>query len=249
MARLEYAGFAIAQRPPVTPAKTIPVLTIDGPSGSGKGTISRKVADALGWHLLDSGALYRAVGYAASMEGLDLSDAEAVTRCAVEAKISFRAPKDGGETRVVVNGHDATDEIRTETCGAAASAIAAIPGVRTALFDKQRSFRKAPGLVADGRDMGTVIFPDAAHKVFLTASAEERAQRRYKQLKEKGLSVTLAALLREIQARDVRDAGRAVAPLKPAVDAVLIDSTGTPIEAVVANVLALVREGRKQGRE
>ena len=221
--------------------RKIPVLTIDGPSGSGKGTISRMVAEALGWHLLDSGALYRAVGYAASMEGLDLSDAEAVTRCARDTKIGFRAPKDGGETRVVVNGHDATDEIRTETCGAAASAIAAIAGVRAALFDKQRSFRKSPGLVADGRDMGTVIFPDAGHKVFLTASAEERAKRRYKQLKEKGLNVTLGALLREIQARDVRDAERTVAPLKPAADAVLIDSTGTPIETVVAAVLSLVR--------
>jgi len=222
-------------------ASRIPVLTIDGPSGSGKGTISRMVADALGWHLLDSGALYRAVGYAAGMEGLDLSDADAVTRCANEVRITFRPAKDGGETRVVINGHDATDEIRTETCGAAASAIAAIPGVRAALFDKQRSFRKAPGLVADGRDMGTVIFPDAAHKVFLTASADERARRRYKQLKEKGLSVTLAALLREIQARDVRDAERAVAPLKPAADAVQIDSTGTPIESVVATVLGLVK--------
>ena len=221
--------------------KTVPVVTIDGPSGSGKGTISRKVADALGWHLLDSGAIYRAVGYAASMEGLDLSDAEAATRCAEETQIGFEPSADGGETRVIVNGHDATDEIRTETCGAAASAIAAIPGVRAALFDKQRSFRQAPGLVADGRDMGTVIFPDAPIKVFLTASAEERAIRRYKQLKEKGLSVTLAALLREIQARDVRDAGRTVAPLKPAADAVLIDSTGTPIETVVAAVLALVK--------
>lgn len=222
---------------------SIPVLTIDGPSGSGKGTISRKVADALGWHLLDSGAIYRAVGYAAGMEGIDLSDAEAATRCAEEAQIEFATADDGSETRVIVNGRDATDEIRTETCGAAASAIAAIPGVRAALFDKQRGFRRAPGLVADGRDMGTVIFPDAATKVFLTASAEERAERRYKQLKEKGLSVTLSALLREIQARDVRDAGRAVAPLKPAADAVLIDSTGTPIETVVARVLALVREG------
>jgi len=226
--------------PPLT-AKPVPVLTIDGPSGSGKGTISRQVADALGWHLLDSGALYRAVGYAAGMAGLDLSDTEAVTRCAQDTRIVFRAAKDGGETRVIINGHDATDEIRTETCGAAASAIAAIPGVRAALIDKQLSFRKAPGLVADGRDMGTVIFPDAGHKVFLTASAEERARRRYKQLKEKGLSVTLAALLREIQARDVRDAERTVAPLKPAADAVLIDSTGTPIESVVATVLALVK--------
>jgi cytidylate kinase len=221
--------------------KIVPVLTIDGPSGSGKGTISRKVADALGWHMLDSGALYRSVGFAASMEGLDLSDVDAVTRCAQTTKIAFRDPKDGGETRVIVNGHDATDEIRTETCGAAASAIAAIPSVRTALLDKQRSFRKAPGLVADGRDMGTVIFPDAQFKVFLTASAEERAKRRYKQLKEKGLGVTLGALLREIQARDVRDAERPVAPLKPAEGATLIDSTGMPIDAVVALVLGLMR--------
>src|SRR5690349_1805195 len=144
------------------PEKAIPVLAIDGPSGSGKGTISRAVADALGWHLLDSGALYRAVGFAAGEEGIDLSDADAVTRCAETTKISFRDPKDGHETRVIVNGHDATDELRTETAGAAASAIAAIPSVRSALFDKQRSFRRPPGLVADGRDMGTVIFPDAS---------------------------------------------------------------------------------------
>ena len=230
-----------------TTAKPIPVLTIDGPSGSGKGTISAKVADALSWHLLDSGALYRAVGFAAGMEGLDLSDADAVTRCAQTTKISFRDPKDGRETRVIVNSLDATDDIRTETCGAAASAIAAIPSVRAALFEKQRSFRKAPGLVADGRDMGTVIFPDAGFKVFLTASADERARRRYKQLKEKGLGVTLAALLREIQARDVRDAERPVAPLKPATDAILIDSTGMPIETVVAKVLALVRPAHRSG--
>lgn len=219
----------------------IPVLTIDGPSGSGKGTISRLVSEHLGWHLLDSGALYRAVGYAAGMAGLDLSDAEAMTRCAETTKIGFRASTDGGETRVIVNGHDATDELRTETCGAAASAIAAIPGVRQALLDKQHAFRRAPGLVADGRDMGTVIFPDAAHKIFLTASAAERAKRRYKQLKAKGLSVTLASLLREIEARDARDASRPVAPLKPAADAVLVDTTGIPIEAVVAKVLALVQ--------
>jgi CMP/dCMP kinase len=225
-------------------SKPVSVLTIDGPSGSGKGTIARSVAEALGWHLLDSGALYRAIGFAAGMEGLDLSDAEAVTRCAQTTRISFRVPKDGGETRVIVNGMDATDELRTETCGAAASAVAAIPGVRTALFDKQRGFRKAPGLVADGRDMGTVIFPDAQSKVFLTASDEERAKRRYKQLKEKGLDVTLSTLLREIQARDARDASRAVAPLRPAADAVVIDSTGMPIERVVAAVLKLARKSR-----
>lgn len=219
----------------------IPVLTIDGPSGSGKGTISRAVADALGWHLLDSGAIYRAVGYAAGMAGIDLSDAAAVTRCAETAKIGFRAPKDGGETRVVVNGHDATDEIRTETAGAAASASAAFPAVRTALFEKQRSFRRAPGLVADGRDMGTVVFADAPYKVFLTASAEERARRRYKQLKEKGLAVTLSSLLREIEARDERDATRKVAPLRPAAGALTIDTTGMPVADVVARVLAVVR--------
>ncbi len=225
----------------MTHAVAVPVLTIDGPSGSGKGTVSALVAERLGWRLLDSGALYRAVGYAAGMGGLDLSDVQAVTRCAQETRIHFRAAVDGGETRVIVNGHDATDELRTETAGAAASAIASMPTVREALMALQLSFRKPPGLVADGRDMGTVIFPDATYKVFLTASAAERAKRRYKQLKEKGLRVTLGGLQREIEARDSRDASRAVAPLKRADDALLVDTTGMGIDEVVAKVFAVVR--------
>ncbi len=225
----------------MSPTTPVPVLTIDGPSGSGKGTVSARVAEALGWHLLDSGALYRAVGYAAGLSGLDLSDAAAVTRCAQATRIHFRPGVNGAPARVIVNGNDATDELRTETAGGAASAIAAIPSVRAALVDLQLAFRKRPGLVADGRDMGTVIFPDAAYKVFLTASAAERAKRRYKQLKEKGLGVKLSDLQREIEARDSRDASRAVAPLKPADDAVLIDTTGMGIEDVVATVFAVAQ--------
>ena len=219
--------------------RPVPVLTIDGPSGSGKGTISRAVADRLGWHYLDSGAIYRAVGQAAAWEGLDLSDAEAIAACA--ARTDIRVLTDGqGEPHVVVNGKDATRALRTETAGAAASAIAAHPPVRAALVDLQLRFRQPPGLVADGRDMGTVIFPDAPYKVYLTASAAERAKRRYKQLKDKGVSVNLDSLLHEIAARDERDAGRAVAPLKPADDAVIVDSTGMPITQVIETVLAVL---------
>lgn len=216
-----------------------PVLTIDGPSGAGKGTVSRIVASRLGWHYLDSGALYRAVGVAASWANLDLSDGAALVRCTFDTAIGFREQPQG-DLRVIVNDVDATDELRLETTGAVASAIAAIPEVRAALKDRQRAFRQPPGLVADGRDMGTVIFPDAPFKVFLTASAEERAERRYKQLKDKGVSVTIDGLLREILARDARDAQRTVAPLRPADDAVLIDTTGLSIDAVVDRVLALV---------
>ena len=215
-----------------------PVLTIDGPTGSGKGTISRGVAERLGWHFLDSGALYRAVGLAASLEDLAFDDQEALARCALETVVRFEdRPND--DPLVFVNGAEAGAEIRTESAGAAASAIAAIPAVRAALVEKQRQFRQLPGLVADGRDMGTVIFPDASVKVFLTASAEARAERRYKQLKQKGFEVTLATLLRDIVARDARDTGRAVAPLRPADDAVLIDTTGMSIDEVVNKVLAL----------
>ena len=226
----------------MTHAAAVPVLTIDGPSGSGKGTVSALVAERLGWRLLDSGALYRAVGYAAGMAGLDLSDAEAMARCAQATKIQFRAGEAGSGTRVLVNGHDATDELRTETAGASASAIASMPSVRQALVALQLGFRRAPGLVADGRDMGTVIFPDAPFKVFLTASAEERAQRRHKQLIGKGSAASLAALSREIAERDLRDSTRSVAPLKPAPDAQLLDSTGLSIDDVVERVLSLGRE-------
>ena len=201
---------------------TTPVLTIDGPSGSGKGTISRGVATRLGWHYLDSGAIYRAVGLAAAWEGIDLTDPEHVAACAARTVIEFR------------------------TAGAAASAIAAHPPVRAALVELQKGFRRAPGLVADGRDMGTVIFPDARFKVFLTASAGERAKRRYKQLKEKGVSVNLDSLLHEIAARDERDAGRAVAPLKPASDAVVLDSTGMPITEVIERVLAVLPDSLRR---
>jgi CMP/dCMP kinase len=217
----------------------IPVLTIDGPSGSGKGTISRAVAQRLGWHYLDSGAIYRAVGLAAAWEGLDLSDGESIAACAARTQIRFITDGEG-EPHVIVNDKDATRSLRTESAGAAASAIAAHPPVRAALVDLQLRFRTKPGLVADGRDMGTVIFPDAPYKVFLTASAAERAKRRYKQLKDKGVSVNLESLLHEIAARDERDAGRAVAPLKPAPDAVILDSTGVPITEVIERVLAVL---------
>lgn len=229
-------------------ASTIPVLTIDGPSGSGKGTISRHLAQRLGWHYLDSGAIYRAVGLAAAWEEVDLSNEAAVAACAARTRIHFDTGDGKGELRVIVNDKDATHQLRMETAGAAASAIAGYPAVRAALMQLQRDFRSAPGLVADGRDMGTVVFPDAPVKVFLTASAEERAQRRHKQLKDKGVSVTLAGLLGEIIARDERDASRAVAPLKPADSAVTIDTTAQPIAAVVEQVLALLPEHLSPGR-
>ena len=219
----------------------VPIITIDGPSGSGKGTISRGVARALNWHLLDSGALYRLVALAGIRKKLDADDVENHVAEARAMQVEFGSGP-GGEERVILNGEEVTRQIRTEEAGAGASRVAAWPAVRAALTDRQRAFARPPGLVADGRDMGTVIFPGARLKVFLTASAEERAQRRYKQLIEKGSAASLAALSREIAERDLRDSTRQVAPLKPAPDAQLLDSTGLSIDAVVERVLSLGRE-------
>jgi CMP/dCMP kinase len=216
----------------VSPA---PVLAVDGPGGAGKGTLCRRVAERLGWRLLDSGALYRLVAVAAAEAEAALDDEARLVALARDLPASF-----AGE-RVYLGDRDVTDEIRSEACGDRASRVASLPSVRTALIGLQRSFRRPPGLVADGRDMGTVIFPDAELKVFLTASADERAMRRYKQLKEKGFDVNLRGLSEEVAARDRRDAERAVAPLRPAPDARVIDSTAMAIDEVVAAVLEELR--------
>jgi len=222
------------------PQNSVPIVTIDGPSSSGKGTISRLVAVRVGWNLLDSGALYRLVALAGLQRNVDPDDVAEHVSIARTMKVVFAAQE--GEEQVLLDGRDVTREIRNEQAGAGASRVAAWPAVRTALLDRQRAFATPPGLVADGRDMGTVIFPGAQLKVFLTASAEERAQRRHKQLIEKGSAASLAALSREIAERDLRDSTRQVAPLKPAPDAQLLDSTGLSIDAVVERVLSLGRE-------
>ena len=218
----------------------IPVLTIDGPSGSGKGTVSRAVAKKLGWALLDSGALYRLVALAGRRAGLALDDATALAQLAQQFDIRFGSDE-RAEEQVWLGSDDVTRELRTEAAGNDASKVAALPAVRAALLERQRRFAVPPGLVADGRDMGTVVFPQAGLKIFLTASPDERALRRHKQLKEKGVAATLAALSLEIAGRDQRDSTRAVAPLVASADAVLLDTTGMPVEAVVERVLGLVR--------
>jgi CMP/dCMP kinase len=219
----------------------VPILTIDGPSGSGKGTVSRAAARALGWGLLDSGALYRLVALAGKQAGVDLAAGTALGEIALQFDIRFGSNA-AGEELVWLDGEDVTGAIRTEQAGNDASKVASLPPVRAALLDRQRRFAQPPGLVADGRDMGTTVFPQADVKIFLTASAAERAARRHKQLKEKGVAANLAALSLEIAERDERDSKRSVSPLVASADAVLLDTTGMSVEAVVADVLRHVRE-------
>ena len=214
----------------------IPVIAIDGPSASGKGTIAQAVAKKLGFHYLDSGSLYRLVALAAVKEASRLDDEAALARRALHLHVTF----EGGE--IFLFGQKVTDSIRSEECGIGASRVAALPSVRAALLARQRAFRAAPGLVAEDRDMGTVVFPDAVLKVFLTASAEARAERRHKQLKEKGIDANIHTLLLELRERDERDSGRSVAPLQKAADARELDSTGLGIEEIVRQVLDWYRQ-------
>lgn len=214
------------------------VLTIDGPSGAGKGTVSRLVAAKLGWHYLDSGAIYRALALEITEKDIEHGSIDDIVEAALAMDLHFECDE---ERAVLLNGQDITDLLGLESTGNIASKIAAIPEIRAALLQKQHDFLQAPGLVADGRDMGTVVFPDAKFKVFLTASAEERAQRRYKQLKLKGIDANLSTITADIQERDQRDSERQISPLVPAADAVYIDSSTMSIQAVVEEVLSLVR--------
>ncbi len=218
----------------------IPVITIDGPGGAGKGTISTLIARRLGWHYLDSGAMYRVLGLAASEKGVAGSDAEGLVRLATVMQVEFGTHADSESgPKVWLNGREVSAGIRGERAGEMASEVAVHGQVRQALLARQKAFRKQPGLVADGRDMGTVVFPDAGLKVFLTASAEERAQRRYKQLIAKGIDVILCDLLQDIQARDERDSNRSQSPLRPADDAITIDTTLLTIDQVVEKILGM----------
>ena len=219
----------------------VPVIAIDGPSGSGKGTVCRILAERLGWHLLDSGALYRLTALAGAARGLEPADEPGHAAVAAGLDARFEVTEAGGE-RVLLDGRDVTRELRAEVTGNMASVVAVMPAVRAALLERQRAYAVASGLVADGRDMGTVVFPSAGLKVFLTASAGERARRRYNQLKEKGLAANLAGLSQEILERDRRDSARSVAPLRPAADAVVIDSTGITVDDVVSRILVLARD-------
>ena len=214
----------------------IPIITIDGPSGAGKGTAARLVAEQLGWHLLDSGAIYRVLAVATLHHQLSIEEEEPLIPIAAHLDVQFEITSEG-QGKVILEGEDVSRSIRTEEVGAIASKIAAYPRVREALLRRQRAFKVAPGLVADGRDMGTIVFVDAPVKVFLTASAEERAQRRFNQLKENGFDVKIGRLLDDIRQRDERDQTRTVAPLIPAEGALIVDSTDLSIDEVVAKIL------------
>ncbi len=223
----------------------IPVITIDGPTASGKGTIGRLLAERLGWQILDSGALYRLLGLKAIRQNVSLDDEPALARLALELDICFSGTPLDKEIQVFLDLENVTNDIRTEKSGAAASKVAALPRVRAALLDKQRAFRQPPGLIADGRDMGTVVFPDAQVKVFLTASAQERAKRRYNQLIGKGVSVSLSDLFEEITERDKRDSNRSAAPLVAAEDAVELDTSDITAEQAAIRILDLYRKSIK----
>jgi cytidylate kinase len=221
-------------------ADSVPVITIDGPSGSGKGTVSKRIATELGWHFLDSGALYRLLACAAQRDGVGLDDAAGLAELAGRINGQFGVTPDGVEV-VRLDGADVTQVLRTETTGNAASRLAALPEVRTALLAWQRRFRRLPGLVADGRDMGTVVFPDAGLKIFLNARPEVRAARRHKQLKDKGIEVPIEEIVEEVRARDLRDSSREVAPLLPAADALVIDNSDQDIAVTVAEIIQRIR--------
>ena len=221
-------------------ANQVPVITVDGPSGTGKGTLCGLIAKQMGFHLLDSGSLYRVLGYVVQQKEISFDDIDSIVAEALALDLSF--VKQGELVSILLSGEDISAQVRTEEGGNLASKVAVILEVRAALFERQKAFQMAPGLVADGRDMGTVVFPDAILKIYLTASAEERAKRRHKQLKDKGNDVNVAQLLNEISERDKRDSQRQVAPLKPADDAIIINTTNIGIDVVEAQVLALIEE-------
>jgi len=220
----------------------IPVIAVDGPSGTGKGTVCSHLANWLSWNFLDSGALYRILAVAAEKHHLETNNEAAIAELAESLDVVFLRPEPGKDVTVIYEGSDISHEIRTEECGNSASQIAALPEVRSALLERQRKFRQLPGLVADGRDMGTVVFADAPLKIYLIATAAERAKRRYKQLKQKGFSVNLPRLTADIAERDTRDSQRTISPLKPADDAIVVDTTTLEISAVIQKIEKLVRE-------
>ncbi|HED33047.1 MAG TPA: (d)CMP kinase [Gammaproteobacteria bacterium] len=222
--------------------KNIPVITLDGPSGVGKGTIAQWLASELGFHILDSGSLYRLTALASQNAGVDMAAEPVLADIALNLPVVFRPGIEGGALQILLKGEDVSELIRSEEVGMRASVIAAIPAVREALLQRQRDFLVEPGLVADGRDMGTTVFPSAALKVFMMANAEQRAERRYKQLKEKGISASISSLVADMKARDEQDANRTVSPLKPAEDAILLDTTCMSIQEVTQKVLELTKQ-------